>query len=255
MWLSSKLRYREDSPFAGWLREQTSSERLDALCVDGIDDSDHAVRQVQADGQIKSGKRGQHGIKDRQQVIGFVNESYLAQLRTRIQDAQRQCDETAQSYASAKEQADRLQRERELADQLAYTAWEKIDENSAKAAIADIERTIASVRNNPKLAELDTLQESLSKELDRSQRQRIDIERQAELADQAVNAAQAWLDEHAAQPQPQPQTRPLDGEAADVSPKAVTNGRTLLTDEVEEALAESYEQRLSGLGMRRPAPT
>ena len=129
VWLSSKLRYREDSPFAGWLREQTSSERLDALCVDGIDDSDHAVRQVQADGQIKSGKRGQHGIKDRQQVIGFVNESYLAQLRTRIQDAQRQCDETAQSYASAKEQADRLQRERELADQLAYTAWEKIDEN------------------------------------------------------------------------------------------------------------------------------
>lgn len=248
VWLSSKLRYREDSPFAGWLREQTSSERLDALCVDGIDDSDHAVRQVQADGQIKSGKRGQHGIKDRQQVIGFVNESYLAQLRTRIQDAQRQCDETAQSYASAKEQADRLQRERELADQLAYTAWEKIDENSAKAAIADIERTIASVRNNPKLAELDTLQESLSKELDRSQRQRIDIERQAELADQAVNAAQAWLDEHAAQPQPQPQTRPLDGEAADVSPKAVTNGRTLLTDEVEAALAESYEQRLSGLG-------
>lgn len=248
VWLSSKLRYREDSPFAGWLREQTSSERLDALCVDGIDDSDHAVRQVQADGQIKSGKRGQHGIKDHQQVIGFVNESYLAQLRTRIQDAQRQCDETAQSYASAKEQADRLQRERELADQLAYTAWEKIDENSAKAAIADIERTIASVRNNPKLAELDTLQESLSKELDRSQRQRIDIERQAELADQAVNAAQAWLDEHAAQPQPQPQTRPLDGEAADVSPKAVTNGRTLLTDEVEEALAESYEQRLSGLG-------
>lgn len=70
-----------------------------------------------------------------------------------------------------------------------------------------------------------------------------------------MNAAQAWLDEHAAQPQPQPQTRPLDGEAADVSPKAVTNGRTLLTDEVEEALAESYEQRLSGLGMRRPAPT
>ena len=160
-WLSGKLRYRDDSPFADWLRSQTQDERFDALCVTAIDDTDRTNRQVQADGQIKSGARGQHGTKDRAQVIGFVNESYLAQLRTRIQDAQRQCDETAQSYASAKEQADRLQRERELADQLAYTAWEKIDENSAKAAIADIERTIASVRNNPKLAELDTLQESL----------------------------------------------------------------------------------------------
>lgn len=74
-WLSGKLRYRDDSPFADWLRSQTQDERFDALCVTAIDDTDRTNRQVQADGQIKSGARGQHGTKDRAQVIGFVNET------------------------------------------------------------------------------------------------------------------------------------------------------------------------------------
>ena len=57
-WLSGKLRYRDDSPFADWLRSQTQDERFDALCVTAIDDTDRTNRQVQADGQIKSGARG-----------------------------------------------------------------------------------------------------------------------------------------------------------------------------------------------------
>ena len=47
-WLSGKLRYRDDSPFADWLRSQTQDERFDALCVTAIDDTDRTNRQVQA---------------------------------------------------------------------------------------------------------------------------------------------------------------------------------------------------------------
>ena len=50
--MSSKLRYKEDSPFVGWLKEQTASQRFDARCVEAIDDMDRAERQVQVDGQI-----------------------------------------------------------------------------------------------------------------------------------------------------------------------------------------------------------
>lgn len=88
-WMSSKLRYKEDSPFVGWLKEQTASQRFDARCVEAIDDMDRAERQVQVDGQIKSGDRGFHGVKGLRQVIGFVNERYLAELERQLDGAER----------------------------------------------------------------------------------------------------------------------------------------------------------------------
>ncbi len=61
--------------FAGWLKKnQTTSPRFDARCVHAIDDMNHDERQVQADGQIKSGDRGFHGSKGLRRVIGFMNE-------------------------------------------------------------------------------------------------------------------------------------------------------------------------------------
>ena len=32
-WMSSKLQYREDSPFVGWLKEQTASQRFDVAAL------------------------------------------------------------------------------------------------------------------------------------------------------------------------------------------------------------------------------
>ncbi|MEI2660003.1 MAG: hypothetical protein V9G11_08885 [Bifidobacterium adolescentis] len=48
-----------------------------------------AERQVQVDGQIKSGDRGFHGVKGLRQVIGFVNERYLAELERQLDGAER----------------------------------------------------------------------------------------------------------------------------------------------------------------------
>ena len=50
----------------------------------GDRDMDRAERQVQVDGQIKSGDRGFHGVKGLRQVIGFVNERYLAELERQL---------------------------------------------------------------------------------------------------------------------------------------------------------------------------
>lgn len=90
-WMSSKLQYQEDSPFAGWLKNQTTSPRFDARCVHAIDDMNHDERQVQSDGQIKSGDRGFHGSKGLHQVIGFMNEQYLAELKTNSTRRSRRC--------------------------------------------------------------------------------------------------------------------------------------------------------------------
>ncbi|MFR2314429.1 MAG: hypothetical protein ACLS6O_08575 [Bifidobacterium sp.] len=56
-----------------------------------IDDMNHDERQVQSDGQIKSGDRGFHGSKGLHQVIGFMNEQYLAELKTNSTRRSRRC--------------------------------------------------------------------------------------------------------------------------------------------------------------------
>ncbi|NMM97925.1 ATP-binding protein [Bifidobacterium olomucense] len=231
-WLSGKLRYREDSPFSGWLRSQTQSERYDALCVT-IDDSDHSTRQVQTDGQIKSGARGQHGIKDRAQVIGFVNEAYLKSLEQQISQSQEALEQANDDYTAAKQQSDKLHRELELANQLAYTSWERIDIDGARKTIADIEASIASIKNDPKLAELAARKDELTAELEQLDERHMQAEQSATSASQAVEAALLWLNHHANTTQEQ------TGVETTTVP-AVPN-------EVAAALAEAYENRFAGL--------
>ncbi|MCH9276026.1 hypothetical protein JS533_007030 [Bifidobacterium amazonense] len=228
-WMSDKLRFREDSPFAAWLREQTRSERFDARCVTAIDDTDRTTRQVQADGQIKSGKRGQHGVKDRPQIIGFVNEQYLEQLRQRVADARTAADEAEHAYADAKAAIDQLRHEREIASQIVYTEWDNVDTDGAEQHIHDIETTIQSITNNPKLAELTELKDALGDELTHTLRRQSEAQQAADHASAAVDAAHAWLDSHRdAIATDDRQTPPLD-------------------DVVVNTLQTAYNQRLDGL--------
>ncbi|OZG64214.1 P-loop containing region of AAA domain-containing protein [Bifidobacterium hapali] len=224
-WMSDKLRYRDDSPFVGWLRTQTCSDRFDARCVAAIDDANHDIRQVQLDGQIKSGKRGQHGVKDRQQIIGFVNEQYLDLLRHQIDQAHSKADDAQHAYQDAKTAVEQLQRERELADQLAYTAWERVDVTGAQQHIDDIETTIASITNDPQLARLATMRDSLSEELDRVQRQRIEAEQAAQSAAAAATTARAWLD---------------------TQQNSDSSAHTVLDEDIVARLTQAYEQRFDG---------
>ncbi|KAB7788324.1 ATP-binding protein [Bifidobacterium cebidarum] len=235
-WLSSKLRYREDSPFAGWLRSQAQSEHYDALCVDAIDDDDRSMRQVQTDGQIKSGARGQHGIKDRSQVIGFVNEAYLNDLEQQIDQAKRKLQQSDSDYTSAKQNSDKLHRELELANQLAYTSWERIDIDGARKTIADIEESMSSIKNDPKLAELSARKDELTTELEQLDERRMKAEQASAASSRAVEAALMWLSRHAAAAEDTEE----DGGREQVATRQ-------LPAEVTAALAEAYENRFTGI--------
>ncbi len=104
---------------------------------------------MQADGQIKSGARGQHGTKDRAQVIGFVNETYLNALAAQVDAARNALSQADTDYTAAKTQSDNLHRELELANQLAYTSWERIDIAGAQRTITDTQDAIASIKSIP----------------------------------------------------------------------------------------------------------
>ncbi|NEG55514.1 ATP-binding protein [Bifidobacterium platyrrhinorum] len=228
-WMSSKLRYREDSPFAGWLRAQTRSERLDALCVAAIDDADRVHRQVQADGQIKSGRHGQHGVGDRRQIIGYVNGTYLAMLASQAEDARGRLRDADDAYADARRRLEALRGECELSKQLAYAAWEKVDVHGAENRVHDIESTIGSIGDDPELAGLARRREELERERDRHERRRFAERQAADDAGRAVDAARAWLEAGYGDGR-------ADGEDA-----APVDGRA------SALLAEAYERRFAGL--------
>ena len=52
-WLSSKLTFNVESPFADWLRARVTEARYDAWCVEAIDDTNETTRQVQRDGRSR----------------------------------------------------------------------------------------------------------------------------------------------------------------------------------------------------------
>lgn len=233
-WLSDKLRYREDSPFTGWLRSQTRSERLDALCVDAIDDADRDTRQIQEDGQIKSGSRGQHGVKDRAPIIGFVNEAYLAELEVQIEQSRQAFQQASRQYDDAKRESETLHRRLELANQLAYTSWERIDAAGQRKAVADIEASIASIKEDPKLAELAHRKDELTEELESVEHERMNARQLATACAQAVEAALIWMQRHT--------TDTDDGGKGDALPSAAD-----LPETAAAALSEAYENRFAGI--------
>ena len=231
VWMSSKLRFRDDSPFTPWLRERTRSPRHDALCVERIDDTDHTHRQVQPDGQAKSDRRGEHGVKDRRQIIGFVTETYLADLRDRINEA-RAADETAlAAFDETKRALERLDAQDALAREIAYTDWTDIDETGVRDTIATLEHDIAQIRDNPQIAELETLRDSLEHERDQAQRDRYDASHDTEQAAEIIAAANQWLTDHT-QTDPSHDDTPLGPDITRILDESYEHGFTALADDM-----------------------
>ena len=195
-WISSKLRYKEDSPFVGWLKEQTASQRFDARCVEAIDDMDRAERQVQVDGQIKSGDRGFYGVKGLRQVIGFVNERYLAELERQLDGAERALEDADRRGRQMANAMTLLQDEHELALTVADLPWGKIDVDGLETKAERIRLQIERIESDPELAQLQDELKQLLRQKDDEGKTRYRAEAELENAQHAVQAEQAWLDMH-----------------------------------------------------------
>ena len=193
-WMSSKLQYREDSPFAGWLKNQTTSPRFDARCVHAIDDMNHDERQVQADGQIKSGDRGFHGSKGLHQVIGFMNEQYLAELKNQLDKAEQALQNADRRSEQMSNTISLLQDEHELARIVADMPWSKIDVNGLREQETRIRRQIERIENDPELGQLQTELKQLNQQATAENRNQYQAEDDLDKAQHAVQAEQAWLD-------------------------------------------------------------
>lgn len=195
-WMSSKLRFKAGSPFTGWLREQVASERFDAKCVQTIDDDDRDERQVQTDGQLKSGAHGFHGIKNTHMIIGFVNERYLTELQRKLEKAIENLAEATIRHERAKRQVDLLRDQKELANFISDMDWSKVDVVGAEQKVEDLKARIEEIRSNPELAKLTARRDGLNARIDQANMVRAQARVDLNTASQLVQVEQDWLDEY-----------------------------------------------------------
>lgn len=193
-YLSDRLVYDEDSPFTPWLRAQVTAPDLDARCVDRIDDSDHRTRQIQRDGQLKSGDRSWHGTRGLTGIIGFASDHYLAALRTDAAAAEHTMRQTAAAITTLKAAVETLQARRALADQMAFTTWQQIDVTGCRQRVDALSAQLDKLTAHAELSQLAARQETVRSQLEQARQELARATMEEEQARQAVAALCAWLE-------------------------------------------------------------
>ena len=195
-WMSGKLTFNEESPFADWVRARVADARSDARCVAHIDDSDVRTRQVQEDGQIKDGAHGSHGTKNINQVIGFVTEGYLRELADELEQLEQEMDRTNQEIERIGARKAELEAQRDLAQAVLGVDWTDIDVQSADAGIAMLHDEIERILADPALAELEARERECKVRLADARKRLARAEDELAETKRASRAARAWLDAH-----------------------------------------------------------
>lgn len=195
-WMSGKLTFNEESPFAGWVRARVADARSDARCVTHIDDSDVRTRQVQEDGQIKDGAHGSHGTKNISQVIGFVTEAYLRELADELERLERTMDRANGEIERISARKAELEAQRDLAQAVLAVDWNDIDVQTADTNIAMLHGEIERILADPALAELDKRERECKDALAGARKRLARAEDELAGAKHASRAARAWLEAH-----------------------------------------------------------
>lgn len=196
-WLSGRLTFNDESPFAAWVRRRVADPRTDARCVEAIDDLDEHGRQVQRDGQIKDGRRGSHGTKGIAAVIGFVTERYLDELRREIAQAG---DALVHADAHVKEldaEARGIETAHALAERLRDYSWQDVDANGVQLRIEALLTRIDELRDDPQIAQISAALDGAKQELAKARAAAYSAEDDQRRAQAALATARQWIAERA----------------------------------------------------------
>ncbi|MDV3209104.1 MAG: hypothetical protein LOY04_19210, partial [Rhodococcus ruber] len=185
--LVRKLEVRP-GPLAAWLQHQLA-DRFDYACVDTADDLRRVPRGVTRAGQVKHGgdrheKDDRRRIDDRSRwVLGFDNETKLADLRRRIGDAETDVDALQRRQEALERAESAIQQRRQAAAVIRESAWADVDVAAAGSAVDAIEERLREwMQGNTEYA-------TLTADLARA-------ESEERAARQAHTAALAKLEQH-----------------------------------------------------------
>jgi uncharacterized protein YPO0396 len=144
LFVSGKLAIA-NSPFSAWVRSRITSERVDARCVLTPEELGGGGRRVTRSGQLRDGRRGQHGDRRGPNVIGFTNTERLAEVDRQLTAVARDIADLEARRTAITKELSALESLRAAHQYRADTAWHTIDTAGLSAELQRLDAERASI--------------------------------------------------------------------------------------------------------------
>lgn len=166
--VSSKVVYREDSPFAPYVRKLVCTS-TDHLCVDTVSQlSAGKGPRITSSGQERVGNRGAVGHSRNTLIIGFSNQMLIEECEAELESAQAEERSLASRRAALQRKRDFAEGEREAAQGVARHTWDELDQAGVDQAIARLTAEIERLERDDELRALQEMLERTQREADKS---------------------------------------------------------------------------------------
>jgi uncharacterized protein YPO0396 len=182
--LSGKLVFK-DSPFSAWIQGRVVAENMDALCVDGPRQLDGPGRRVTRSGQLRHGRRGAHGGRQRP-IIGFDNKARLDTIKMSLNDLDTQIGPLQEQQEGLAGEAAQLLILRDAHQAVLGAKWADIDHEAIGDQIGRAQHRKASILEaNGDLQRLESDRDTATGCRDSARKDRFGAEHTIDLLDEA----------------------------------------------------------------------
>lgn len=151
--VSSKVVYREDSPFAPYVRNLVCNS-TDHLCVDTVAQLAGGGARITPSGQERVGNRGAIGHSKNTLIIGFSNEMLIEECEANLDNAQRELRDIRSRRAAVERRRTQLDAGMRAAQSVSSLLWEDIDIQGIESRIRSIREELERLQHDDKLKAL-----------------------------------------------------------------------------------------------------
>ena len=152
--LSSKLVFRDDSPFVEWLRAEVCSPRRDFVCVEDPNELDGSEAQITREGQTRKGQHGAHGHAQDSLVIGFENSGRIRSLSDSIDETIGLLARENEEYMAIQAQDRQIRVVHDAATWVAEHSFEEIDVQGMEERIETLAARLRQLETSDDLQKL-----------------------------------------------------------------------------------------------------
>ena len=154
--VSSKVVYRDDSPFAAYVR-QAVCDSTDHLCVDTVPQLAGGGARITPSGQERVGNRGAIGHSRATLIIGFSNEMLIEDLEAELEDAKKGNAELAKERAALNRQRSVLAARMNVSQRVETLTWEELDIDSVDRRMRETQEQLERLEQDDELRALNEM--------------------------------------------------------------------------------------------------
>lgn len=193
--VSSKVVYRNDSPFAPYVRNLVCNHSTDHLCVDTVGQLAGKGARITPSGQERVGNRGAIGHSRNTLIIGFANEMLIEDCEAELEDARAAQRELRTQLNAYTRQRKQLEHERLLAQSVCSTTWPEVDVDGIHTRIEQTRADITRIEQDDELKALEEMLERVQLECDHAITHCSDLERDIRRLSQSISELELVVDQ------------------------------------------------------------